>query len=211
MDTRITRERQYHDAEAASRAVTFAREPYRLRFTDKSYLDHAPWVRPAVALLGDLAGKRILDFGCGHGMAAVVFARRGALVTACDLSPGYVAEARQRTRANEALANFSVADGHALPFADASFDMVWGHAILHHLHVPTAAREVSRVLAPGGRAVFCEPWAGNPLVNLLRRWRRHTNDERAISASDIQDCRMVFSHVAVKTQQWRRYAIIHAY
>ena len=75
---RLEREQQFHDAQAAARARTFAAEPHRLRFTDDEYLDHQSWVRPAVARLGPLAGRRVLDWGCGHGMAAVVFARQGA-------------------------------------------------------------------------------------------------------------------------------------
>jgi len=41
--------------------------------------------------------------------------------------------------------------------------------ILHHLDLTVAARELRRVLRPGGVAVFCEPWGGNPLLNFARR------------------------------------------
>lgn len=91
---RLRREQQFHDRQARDRAVTFAALPGRLRFRDADYLDHEPWVRPAIDRLGNVCDKPVLDFGCGHGMAAVVLARRGAVVTACDLSAGYVAEAR---------------------------------------------------------------------------------------------------------------------
>ena len=96
MNQRLLNERRYHDAEAASRAVTFAHEPRRLRFADSDYIRHVPWISAAVQQLGHVAGRRVLDLGCGHGMAAVILARRGAMVSACDLSPGYVAEAQQR-------------------------------------------------------------------------------------------------------------------
>jgi len=46
-----------------------------LHFDTDTYLDHETWVRPAFARLGDLQGKAALDYGCGHGMAAVVMAR----------------------------------------------------------------------------------------------------------------------------------------
>src|ERR687885_963383 len=126
------------------------REPERLRFDDDDYLDHETWIRPAFARLGDVAGLDVLDYGCGHGMAAVVLARRGARVTALDLSPGYLAEARRRARANGVTVDFVQGDAERLPFADGGFDRVWGNAVLHHLDLRLAGAELSRVLAPGG-------------------------------------------------------------
>src|SRR4051794_26618513 len=161
-------EKEFHDQQARRRAVR--RTPDRLRFDDGSYLDHETWIRPAMAQLGEVRGRRLLDFGCGHGMAAVVLARAGARVTAFDLSPGYAAEAKDRAAANGVRAAVVVADGEHLPFADGSFDAVWGSAILHHLDLPIAARELHRVLRPSGVAVFCEPWGGNPLLGFARRY-----------------------------------------
>src|SRR5262245_5068834 len=97
---RLASEREFHDRQARERAETFARRPHDLVFRDADYLEHETWVRPAFDALGELAGRRALDYGCGHGMAAVVMARRGAAVTAFDLSPEYVAEARRRAAAN---------------------------------------------------------------------------------------------------------------
>jgi len=200
MTTAVQRKRaeqRFHDLEAAGRARTFDAKPGRLRFRDDEYLDHASWVRPAFERLGDVRGRRVLDLGCGHGMAAVVLARRGAAVTACDLSPGYVAEARRRARANETDLRCCVADAEQLPFADGEFDAVWGHAILHHLDVLVAARELRRVLRPGGVAVLCEPWAGNPLLTAARRFRRHTEDEQPLQSVDVQRLEDVFLTVRV--------------
>src|SRR5207302_1903430 len=81
----------------------------------------------------------------------------------------YVAEARRRARANGAAVKIVTADAERLPFADASFDRVWGNAVLHHLDLGRAAPELRRVLAPGGVAVFCEPWGENPLLTWARR------------------------------------------
>src|SRR5207253_5437764 len=189
---RLDREQQFHDAQAAARARTFAAEPHRLRFTDDEYLDHQPWVRPAVARLGPLAGRRVLDWGCGHGMAAVVFARQGADVMACDLSAGYVRETQARARANGVEIRALQADAQRLPFADESFDAVWGHAILHHLDVPMAARELRRVLRPDGVAVLCEPWDGNPLLRLARRWfSGRTPDEEPLRPAHVRQLEAV--------------------
>src|SRR5437868_3090663 len=130
---RLATEKEFHDRQAAGRAESFRTGRADLAFADDAFLDHETWVRPAFGKLGDLRGKHALDYGCGHGMAAVVMARGGATVTAFDLSPGYVAEARQRAAANGVVVECVVADGEHLPFPDATFDAVWGNAILHHL------------------------------------------------------------------------------
>jgi SAM-dependent methyltransferase len=203
---RLRSEREFHDRQARARSVTFTRSPGRLRFRDADYLDHETWVRPAFDRLGDVCGRRVLDLGCGHGMAAVVLARRGANVTACDLSAGYVAEALARARANGVAVAGVQADGHRLPFAAGSFDAVWGHAILHHLDVPAATRELGRVLRPGGVAVLCEPWGGNPLVRLARRWlpypgKGHTPDETPLGPAHLRPLEAVFGRVEVEGHQ----------
>jgi SAM-dependent methyltransferase len=200
---RLARERAFHDEQARGRAATFAAEPHRLRFADADYLDHESWVRPAFARLGDVRGRAVLDYGCGHGMAAVVLARRGARVTACDLSAGYVAEARRRAAANGVAVACAQADAQRLPFADHSFDAVWGHAILHHLDVPAAAVELRRVLRPGGVCVLCEPWGGNPLLRAARRWlpyagKGHTADEEPLREPQLRQMTAVFGQVEVK-------------
>src|SRR5262249_31745412 len=161
-------ELQFHDEQARRRAATFQHQPRLLQFSDQQYLDHETWIRPAWARLGPLAGKRVLDYGCGHGMAAVVLPPHRARGTAFDLSGAYVSEARERAAANDVHVEFVQADAHALPFADESFVAVWGNAILHHLDLKIAGHELRRVLRPGGVAVFCEPWGENPLLRFAR-------------------------------------------
>jgi SAM-dependent methyltransferase len=199
---RLVAEQAFHDRQAEARAASFPGDD-ALRFSDDSYLDHETWIRPAFDRLGPLAGLRVLDYGCGHGMAAVVLARRGARVTAFDLSPGYIAEARRRARANGAAVDFVQADAEKLPFADGSFDRVWGNAVLHHLDLRIAARELRRVLAPGGRAVFCEPWGENPLLAWARRrlpypGKGRTTDEEPLRRRHLAILREVFPRLEVE-------------
>jgi len=200
---RIQEEEHFHDLQAAERAEHFERHRDDLVFNDNAYLDHETWIRPAFSQLGDVRGRDVLDYGCGHGMASVVLARQGASVTAFDLSSGYVAEAKQRARANSVEIRVQQADAEHLPFADNSFDAVWGSAILHHLDLHQAGKELRRVLRPGGVAVFCEPWAGNPLVNFARDWlpypgKHRTHGERALKTRDLDPLRPFFTTIDIQ-------------
>jgi ubiquinone/menaquinone biosynthesis C-methylase UbiE len=200
---RLHSELAFHGRQAQERAAAFAAEPGRLRFDDDAYLDHETWIRPAVDRLGELHGLHVLDYGCGHGMAAVVLARRGARVTAFDLSPGYLDEARARAAANAVAVEFAQADGERLPFADEAFDRVWGNAILHHLDLERAGRELFRVLRSGGRAVFCEPWGENPVLNWARRrlpypGKERTPDEQPLRRRHVRILKQVFPRVELR-------------
>jgi SAM-dependent methyltransferase len=203
---RLTAERVFHDHQARRRAADFDRQPAHLSFADDAYLDHETWIRPAFERLGEVNGRRILDYGCGHGMASVVLARRGGVVTAFDLSGGYLDEVRRRARANGVALQVVQADGERLPFADASFYRVWGNAVLHHLDLDRAGRELFRVLRPGGWAVFCEPWGENRVLNWARRrlpypGKERTPDERPLRGQDVRRLRAIFPHVEVRGYQ----------
>jgi SAM-dependent methyltransferase len=203
---RLNSERAFHDCQADERSITF-RDQHSLRFNDDTYLDHETWIRPAFDRLGDVRGLPVLDHGCGHAMAAVVLARRGARVTALDLSSRYLGEARRRAEANSVAVHFVQADSERLPFADASFARVWGNAILHHLDLRLAGRELHRVLRPGGSAVFCEPWGDNPLLAWARRrlpypGKQRTRDERPLGKPDLSVLQEVFPSLQVEGFQF---------
>jgi 2-polyprenyl-3-methyl-5-hydroxy-6-metoxy-1,4-benzoquinol methylase len=200
-------EREYHDRQARQRSNERTRQNESLAFADDTYLDHETWIRPAMDRLGEVRGMRVLDFGCGHGMAAVVLARRGARVTAFDLSAGYLDEARQRATANSVHIDWVLADGEHLPFADAAFDRVWGNAILHHVDVRRAGQELFRILAPGGVAVFCEPWGENPLLRLARIYlpypaKERTVDERPLRQGQVRILREIFPRFEIQGFQF---------
>ncbi|MCE9533315.1 MAG: class I SAM-dependent methyltransferase [Planctomycetes bacterium] len=203
---RLISEEQFHDRQAEERAEYFVEHRGDLVFADDTYLEHETWIQPAFAQLGDVRGKDVLDYGCGHGMASVVLARSGASVTGFDLSTGYIAEARARAAANQVSIQFQQADAEELPFADNSFDAVWGCAILHHLDLARAGRELRRVLRPGGVAVFCEPWGGNPILNFARGklpypGKHRTPDEAPLRKSDLRPLEAIFPNLQVRGSQ----------
>ena len=204
---RLAIEQQFHDRQAAERAASFHSGRARLVFPDEAFLDHETWIRPAFSKLGRLNGQAALDYGCGHGMAAVVLARAGAVVSAFDLSPGYVDEARERGRANGVAITCTVANGESLPYPSESFDVVWGNAILHHLDLARAGGELYRVMKPGAVAVFCEPWGGNPLLAIARRWlpypgKQRTPDECPLKSHDLTPLRAYFPVIDVEGFQF---------
>jgi ubiquinone/menaquinone biosynthesis C-methylase UbiE len=146
----------YHDWEAGSydekwsisydeRCITYAADRFRLVAGDADLLPY----------------EHALELGCGTGffllnlMQAGV-AKRGSVT---DLSPGMVQAALRNAEGLGLDVDGRVADAERIPYEDATFDLVVGHAVLHHIpDVELALREVLRVLKPGGRFVF----AGEP-------------------------------------------------
>jgi len=115
--------------------------------------------QPAAQLVrfaGVRAGQTLLDVGTGTGVVAITAARRGAKVTGLDLTP----ELLEQARAIAPIAGYkdivwTDGDAESLPFPDASFDVVLSQ--FGHMFAPrpdVAAREMLRVLRPGGRIAF---------------------------------------------------------
>lgn len=97
------------------------------------------------------AGCRLLDVACGSGQLALMAARDGLDVTGVDIAPNLVARAQSRAHAEGLKARFFEGDAEALPFEDASFDVVV--SLIGAMFAPQpelAARELLRVCAPGG-------------------------------------------------------------
>lgn len=118
-------------------------------------------------VLGDLAGKRILDLGCGGGGLAKDLVARGAEVTGADPN----AEALLSARRSVENAAFIEASAEALPFEDGSFDAVVTVNTLHHVPMPSmgdALGEMARVLRAGGRLMVIEPLAEGSFFEALR-------------------------------------------
>jgi ubiquinone/menaquinone biosynthesis C-methylase UbiE len=190
----------YHDWEAGSydekwsisydeRCITYARDRFEL-----------------IAGPVDRPYRHALEIGSGTGffllnlMQAGV-AERGSVT---DISPGMVEVALRNARGLGLDVDGRVADAETIPYGDATFDLVVGHAVLHHIpDVELALRETLRVLEPGGRFVFAgEPtrygdvvarrlsqltwWATTRVTRLpaLSDWRRpqHELDESSRAA-----------------------------
>ena len=135
--------------------------------------------------LRNLPYERALELGCGSGffllnLIQAGVARRGSVT---DLSPGMVKVAIRNGESLGLQIDGRVADAEGIPYDDDSFDLVVGHAVLHHIpDVERSLREVVRVLKPGGRFIFAgEPTnVGNGYARALSTltWRAVTNVTR---------------------------------
>ncbi|WP_313887865.1 class I SAM-dependent methyltransferase [Lentzea alba] len=149
---------------------------------NETSLLNAYYVRPAIVdLAGDVAGRRILDAGCGAGPVSVALRDRGAVVSGFDRSAKMVELARQRLGDDVDL---RVADiTGPLPYPDGAFDDAVAALVLHYLEDWTAPlAELRRVLKPGGRLIVV---VNHPI--LLKMVHRETDYFATTKWSDEYD------------------------
>ncbi|WP_299686496.1 malonyl-ACP O-methyltransferase BioC [uncultured Vibrio sp.] len=140
-----------------------------------TYDQHAEFQRDVGhRLLGklpsDLTGFKVLDLGCGTGYFSEQLLQRGADVVCADLSVGMLAKAEQRCGSSVTL--YQEADAEQLPFADASFDIVFSSLALQwcdDLSLPLS--EMKRVTCDGGRIIFSTLLDGS-LFELKSAWSK---------------------------------------
>ncbi len=130
---------------------------------DFGELGHDQVIAKVRKALGGAPGQypRSLEIGSGTGYFTLNMMRAGLIerATCTDISPGMLATLAANAERLGLKVKTKVADAERLPFPDASFDLVLGHAILHHIpDLAQAFSEFERVLAPGGTVLF----AGEP-------------------------------------------------
>jgi len=155
---------------------------------------------PAVVDFNGYRGRMMLEVGCGIGTDLVRFARGGAIVTGIDLSETAIALARQNFAWNDLEPReLRVGDGEALPFADASFDLVYAHGVVQYTaNAQRLIGECHRVLKPGGDAIFMVynrvSWL-NALSKLMRVDLEH-EDAPVLNKYSIAEFRRLLSAFA---------------
>lgn len=128
------------------------------RNVDRKIFKWCPWAHDGYPLLGkiipykELAGKRVLDIGCGTGWSTENLARMGANVSAIDLTDTAIELTKRRFALYGLSADIQVGDAETIPYPDNTFDyvLVWG-VIMHTPDTEGAIKEIHRVLKPGGR------------------------------------------------------------
>jgi SAM-dependent methyltransferase len=128
----------------------------------------------AIAGLGDLRGRRLLEIACAQGYGSIDLAGLGADVTGIDLAERRCAIAGRAAGAlpTARRPRFCAARAERLPFADGAFDLVFCRDVLMYADPTAVLHECHRVLVPGGRAALVESLDGHAA---LRRFRRLTS------------------------------------
>jgi 2-polyprenyl-3-methyl-5-hydroxy-6-metoxy-1,4-benzoquinol methylase len=102
-----------------------------------------------------IAGKEVLEVGCGMGTHAAMLARAGARLTTIDLTVRAIEVTKRRFDIFGLRANIQRADAESLPFADRSFDTIWSWGVIHHSwRFENCLSEIARVLRPGGHLML---------------------------------------------------------
>jgi SAM-dependent methyltransferase len=171
---------RYHDVAAASYDSKWG-----IDFGEVGQSQVLGKLRKLVGSELDRGYDRSLEIGAGTGYFSLNLMLAGVVreATCTDISPGMVSALCANATRLGLDVRTARADAEALPFADRSFDLVLGHAVLHHLpDLPRAFAEFHRILRPGGRIVFAgEPSSfGDRLAAIPKRgatlaapvWRR---------------------------------------
>ncbi len=134
-----------------------------------------------------LAGKTIVDIGCGFGGDVAELIKRGADYYAIDCSQEMLKIARSE---NPDLSNrFIHGDFHHTPFQNEKFDMIFSRYALHYSHNPAELfQELGRILKPQGTVVFV---AAHPLLGFINKSRRIYWERDIVSISLFDDKVMV--------------------
>lgn len=164
--------RQFWDAAACGEKLLLSeadREGFRLQAAERYRLE--PYIVP-FANFENWRDREVLEIGVGLGADHERFAVAGARLTGIDLTPRAVEFTGQRLALRGCASRLEVGDAESLQFGDASFDLVYSWGVIHHSpNTQQAAREILRVLRPGGefRVMVYNRWS---MVGLML-WVRY--------------------------------------
>jgi len=180
MGKQMTEDREFFDQVAESDVRKSTRKFYSIVQDCDDYHD---------SLLAPICpGAKAIEYGCGTGSYSFFMAEHGAEVTGIDISETCIKKARMRAKDRGVSGiSFAMMDAEHLDFDDSTFDVVRGTAILHHLDMEKALKEIARVLRPAGRALFIEPLGHNPVINLYRKmtFQYRTSEEHPMKRQDL--------------------------
>jgi SAM-dependent methyltransferase len=137
----------------------------------------------------DAAVSQVLEIGSQSWEWCLFrYGYRPAHLTCINIAQAELEAGRAQSAKLQFPCDFCEMDAHKLDFPDASFDLVFGVAILHHLDFALAMQEIHRVLRKGGKIVFMEPLRHNPVARIVRWLTPHarTPDELPLGRSELR-------------------------
>jgi len=147
-----------------------------------------------------------LDYCCGNGEVAIEMAKQGASkVVGIDISPVAVDNARELAKDAGVghICEFSVMDAEHTEFDNCTFDVIHEYGALHHLDLPAAFKELSRILKPEGKLVCTEALRHNPLIHWYRRRTPHLRTEweveHILGIPEIESGEKYFAFISLRT------------
>lgn len=173
------------------------------------YRGPAPNTRLMLDRLEPLEGRSVLDFACGVGITSAWLAQRGARVVGIDISPNAVSRAGEVAEALGLDVELITGPLGEVPLPVDRFDRLCGHYALHHIDCVAMAPIFASVVAGGGRAVFVETMASNPVLRVARRRlvgrfgipRFGSDDEKPLDETDLDAFRSAFGHLELDVAQ----------
>lgn len=149
--------------------------------------------------MGDIKGKRILDYGCGNGEMSLRLSKQGAIVTGIDISSLRIEEAKFKAIKENLDINFQEGSCENTGFEDKSFDLIVGTGILHHLDYNACCKEIKRLLKDDGKAIFIEPTGTNIFINMVRNLTPNARsvDEHPLVPKDIITFKKYFNKIDI--------------
>jgi ubiquinone/menaquinone biosynthesis C-methylase UbiE len=157
-------------------------------------------------LFEGIKGSVALDYCCGNGEIAIEMAKRGASrVVGIDLSAVAIENARSLAKIAgvEDICEFAVMDAEHTEFADGMFDVIHEYGALHHLDLPAAYMELSRILQPDGKVICTEALRHNPLIHWYRKRTPHLRTqwefEHILGIPEIESGRRYFGDLDLRT------------
>ena len=201
---------QHGDDQVFNNALTYWDDVY----TNSSYSQEISQkaifnVDLAELYFGNLQNKKLLEIGCGGGISSVLFAERGANVTAIDASQTAISFLNNLCL-KRSIKNVTAVVADALePNRLGTFDFVYGSMILHHLEpFEFFAQSLSKAVRPGGKAFFYENSANSEMLmwfrdNIVGRFgipKLSDPHERPLSRREIAEFQRYFS-VTIDVQE----------
>lgn len=178
--------------------LEFALMNNALRATSQRWIETPRLIGPR----GSLAGKRVLEIGCGRGVGIEALLLLGAeRVIGFDLDPKMIALAQTRLKKYGDRVRVFVGDAESIEVPDASFNAVVDYGVIHHIpHWQKALKEIARVLQAGGLFYF-----EDLLKGLISMWPAPLLfDHPQTTQFYGHEFRMELETVGLRVQKWHQ-------